>query len=437
MKKFFQYAFAAVIAVSAFTSCSDDDDPVVPGANIENKSYTATDGLNLVVNGEPLVGKTVTFTKGADDNATIKLAGEGFDLSSIMGQIGTKAEIQQPGLMVPTCGVIPGSPEYEFQVKLIGTGDECVFEGGEETEYCTFKYSGKVTKDALDFNITDLKLKNTSLVGNWKVPEYKYDNTIYDFAGIQPVHIKWITKDNIGFVLNPEYPDQAWTPTFMLYMMLRMSLFPDITINEENAKVTLNEFMYKVLHNVSFEEDGTIRAKYTDIENESYPELESPAGIAQYVVKGDDKIILYLNPQQIAATTIANAKRSSENTDGNIAIDPVLIEKLMAQLLPMLQNGVELQFRPNEVLIDPIGGATEVKDEATSFILGTDFMLPILKTIAPIFSNEELVDNLVTEAGKDQAFGSFAPMLKGILSSIPNVVDNTTTMEVGLTLVKE
>lgn len=431
MKKFFQYAFAAVIAVSAFTSCSDDDDPVVPGANIENKSYTATDGLNLVVNGEPLVGKTITFTKGADDNATIKLAGEGFDLSSIMGQIGTKAYMQQPGLMVPTCGVIPGSPEYEFQVKLIGTGDECVFEGGEETEYCTFKYSGKVTKDALDFNITDLKLKNTSLAGNWITPNQQTD-------GIDPIYFKWLTKNDAKFIITP--PDQGWTPGVTAWLMMQTPFIPDQLSEKEDATVTINGFITSVLHNVTFGEDGTIKAKYTDIEKDSHPELESPAGIAQYVVTGNNTMLLYLNPQQIAAATMAIATKAEDESNSGITIDPVMVESLLTHLLPMLKNGVELRFQPNEIMVqDYTTSDITYKEDGrgTTFILDTKFMLPILQTVAPIFKDEATVDKITEAALSGSDLGVFAYFLKGILSSIPNVVDNTTTMEVGLTLVKE
>lgn len=428
MKKFFQYAFAAVIAVSAFTSCSDDDDPVVPGANIENKSYTATDGLNLVVNGEPLVGKTITFTKGADDNATIKLAGEGFDLSSIMGQIGTKAT-PQPGLMVPTCGVIPGSPEYEFQVKLIGTGDECVFEGGEETEYCTFKYSGKVTKDALDFNITDLKLKNTSLVGvKWKLPEYD------PFSPIGQVAIKWISPTLINMDIwgtgNP-FPMEI---NAIANMTMAIPMIPDPFAAEgtEADSFTIGQTLIKLLKNVEFCEDGNIIAKYVDIEKPDYPELDSPVGIAQYVITEEGKMLVYLNPQKIIQTTIANATKAI----GTRALeDPMIIENLLSKLLPMLQNGVPLYYHKFSTY-DDWTEETTYYDNIYSFVLGKDTLLPLFEALTPILSDEEFVDQLVEMASQDKNLGMMANNLKPILQTLPEIIKTTTDLEIGINLEK-
>ncbi len=421
MKKFFQYAFAAVIAVSAFTSCSDDDDPVVPGANIEDKSYTATDGLNLVVNGEPLVGKTVTFTKGADDNATIKLTGEGFDLNSIMGQIGTKAEIQQPGLTVPTCGVIPGSPEYEFQVKLIGTGDECVFEGGEETEYCTFKYSGKVTKDALDFNITDLKLKNTSLVGNWKFPEFN------PWGDVMSTAVTWDaeaipTIDFMGFPM--QIPIQG-----VVGMAMAMEIVPDPL--DPTNKISPNEVLTKLLKNVEFREDGNIVAEYTDLETEDLNPVKSPIGIAQYVITEEGKFLLFLNPQQIVATTISNATKALGTRAPEIT---TVIEQLLSQLLPLIKNGIPLEWA-QYYYTDSMSDEIIPIENTFSFTIGKEVLLPLLRTITPVLSDPEVKSQLVELAKEDM--GEMAASLEGILDALPDIVKTTSEIKLGINLEKQ
>lgn len=421
MKKFFQYAFAAVIAVSAFTSCSDDDDPVVPGANIENKSYTATDGLNLVVNGEPLVGKTITFTKGADDNATIKLAGEGFDLSSIMGQIGTKAT-PQPGLMVPTCGVIPGSPEYEFQVKLIGTGDECVFEGGEETEYCTFKYSGKVTKDALDFNITDLKLKNTSLVGNWKFPEFN------PWGDVMSTAVTWDAEaiPTIDFMGIPmQIPIQG-----VVGMAMAMEIVPD-PLNVTDT-ISPNEVLPKLLKNVEFREDGNIIADYIDLKTKDINPVKSPIGIAQYVITEDGKFLLFLNPQQIIATTVSNATKALGTRAPEIT---TVIEQLLTQLLPLIKNGIPLEWTQYTYNPDPWGDEIIPVENTFSFTIGKEVLLPLLKTVTPVLSDPEVKSQLV-EAAKEE-MGAMGASLKGILDSLPEIVNTTSEIKLGINLEKQ
>lgn len=421
MKKFFQYAFAAVIAVSAFTSCSDDDDPVVPGANIEDKSYTAADGLNLVVNGEPLVGKTVTFTKGADDNATIKLAGEGFDLSSIMGQIGTKAEIQQPGLMVPTCGVIPGSPEYEFQVKLIGTGDECVFEGGEETEYCTFKYSGKVTKDALDFKITDLKLKNTSLAGNWKFPEFD------PWGHVMSTSVTW-DAETLPTINLMGFPMQK-PINGVVSMAMAMEIVPD-PLNPTN-KISPNEVLTKILNNVEFKEDGNIIADYVDLETKDINPVKSPVGVAQYVITEEGKFLLFLNPQQIVATTISNTTKALGTRAPEIT---TVVEQLLTQLLPLIKNGIPLEWAQYHY-IDSMSDEIIPIENTFSFTIGKEVLLPLLKTISPVLSDPEVKSQLVELAKNDM--GEMAAALEGILDALPDIVKTTSDIKLGINLEKQ
>lgn len=61
MKKRFIYCLAlAAVFGQAFTSCKSDDDPDVPGVNLTEKTY-CDDLLNVTLNGEPLLGKSVTF----------------------------------------------------------------------------------------------------------------------------------------------------------------------------------------------------------------------------------------------------------------------------------------------------------------------------------------------------------------------------------------
>ena len=148
----------------------------MPGSSLEQKTYNGTDALTLNYNGSPLVGKTVTFTPGTGDNATLTLAGEALDVTQIMGMMTRESE--NPSLALPTAGVLPGSPSLSIPVKLQGDPDNCTFEGSGETDYCTYSYSGSVTEDACEFNLSDVKLKNTSLAGSWTVPAL--DNNFYN-----------------------------------------------------------------------------------------------------------------------------------------------------------------------------------------------------------------------------------------------------------------
>ena len=73
MKKSFLYLLAVTAFTATFTSCSNDDEPIVPGVSLEEKAY-ASQNLDLSLNGSNLVGKKVTFTPDGNGNANITLA---------------------------------------------------------------------------------------------------------------------------------------------------------------------------------------------------------------------------------------------------------------------------------------------------------------------------------------------------------------------------
>ncbi len=138
MKLRFIHALAIAGLMATFASCSNNDDPAIaPGSSLEEKTYTTTEGLTLNFNGTPLIGKTATFTPAADGTATVTLAGEPLDMSTIMDAL-TKAENDQPALSLPTAGVLPGSPAVVIPVELKGDADNCTFDGKGETDYCTY-----------------------------------------------------------------------------------------------------------------------------------------------------------------------------------------------------------------------------------------------------------------------------------------------------------
>ena len=75
-------------------------------------------------------------------------------------------------------------------------------------------------------------------------------------------------------------------------------------------------------------------------------------------------------------------------------------------------------------------------DENVSVYAGTEFILPLLKAIAPIFNDEEVRQAIMDLAGQNEDFASMAPMLDGILKALPEVVEKTTKIEAGLILTK-
>lgn len=399
-KNLFYYLFAVICTIGLFTSCSDDDEKVVNP--IPQTTFNSENGLQLTYNGAPLLGKKVTFTPDATEatKATLRLEGE-FDLAGIL-------KGQRSNMTSPTGpGVFPGSPVTTLSVDLSINGNQCTFSGVSETEYCTFSYAGKVTAGTMDLSFTDVTLKNTALAGTvWKPTPLA--NT-EDGGMDEPIHFVWKsgTKAAIEIFGHPseiEIND-------LLLLALRFPLFDD----GSGDRVSVEQMLCSVLKDVTLGADGNIVATYMDAANGGTEWVTSPSNMAQYVVTGDNQLLLFLNPQAIMAN-VDNVEKSVRTVDVG-----AILQQAIAELYPMLINGVPLTYTKE-------GNRMKV-------FLGTDLLLPLMKNIvAPLFEDEEFL-NMVIEAMKsDPQFGGMAGMMVPTLKLLPEIIKNTTKLEIGLDL---
>ena len=399
-KNLFYYLFAVICTIGLFTSCSDDDEKVVNP--IPQTTFNSENGLQLTYNGAPLLGKKVTFTPDATEatKATLRLEGE-FDLAGIL-------KGQRSNMTSPTGpGVFPGSPVTTLSVDLSINGNQCTFSGVSETEYCTFSYAGKVTAGTMDLSFTDVTLKNTALAGTvWKPTPLA--NT-EDGGMDEPIHFVWKsgTKAAIEIFGHPseiEIND-------LLLLALRFPLFDD----GSGDRVSVEQMLCSVLKDVTLGADGNIVATYMDAANGGTEWVTSPSNMAQYVVTGDNQLLLFLNPQAIMAN-VDNVEKSVRTVDVG-----AILQQAIAELYPMLINGVPLTYTKE-------GNRMKV-------FLGTDLLLPLMKNIvAPLFEDEEFL-NMVIEAMKsDPQFGGMAGMMVPTLKLLPEINKNTTQLEIGLDL---
>lgn len=399
-KNLFYYLFAVICTIGLFTSCSDDDEKVVNP--IPQTTFNSENGLQLTYNGASLLGKKVTFTPDATEatKATLRLEGE-FDLAGIL-------KGQRSNMTSPTGpGVFPGSPVTTLSVDLSINGNQCTFSGVSETEYCTFSYAGKVTAGTMDLSFTDVTLKNTALAGTvWKPTPLA--NT-EDGGMDEPIHFVWKsgTKAAIEIFGHPseiEIND-------LLLLALRFPLFDD----GSGDRVSVEQMLCSVLKDVTLGADGNIVATYMDAANGGTEWVTSPSNMAQYVVTGDNQLLLFLNPQAIMAN-VDNVEKSVRTVDVG-----AILQQAIAELYPMLINGVPLTYTKE-------GNRMKV-------FLGTDLLLPLMKNIvAPLFEDEEFL-NMVIEAMKsDPQFGGMAGMMVPTLKLLPEIIKNTTQLEIGLDL---
>lgn len=398
-KNLFYYLFAVICTIGLFTSCSDDDEKVVNP--IPQTTFNSENGLQLTYNGAPLLGKKVTFTPDATEatKATLRLEGE-FDLAGIL-------KGQRSNMTSPTGpGVFPGSPVTTLSVDLSINGNQCTFSGVSETEYCTFSYAGKVTAGTMDLSFTDVTLKNTALAGTvWKPTPLA--NT-EDGGMDEPIHFVW--KSGTKAAIEFGHPSEIEINDLLL-LALRFPLFDD----GSGDRVSVEQMLCSVLKDVTLGADGNIVATYMDAANGGTEWVTSPSNMAQYVVTGDNQLLLFLNPQAIMAN-VDNVEKSVRTVDVG-----AILQQAIAELYPMLINGVPLTYTKE-------GNRMKV-------FLGTDLLLPLMKNIvAPLFEDEEFL-NMVIEAMKsDPQFGGMAGMMVPTLKLLPEIIKNTTQLEIGLDL---
>ena len=393
MKKNLFYLFALICSMSLFTACSDDDDDKVV-CPVPQTEFTVATGLNLTYNGGTMLGKKVTFTPDASDatKATLVLAGN-LDLSGILTREAASGSFG--------AGVFPGSPAVTLPVTLNIQGDECSFSGTSETHYCTFDYAGKVTASSLKLDLTNVALKNSALSGTTWVPTPL--NSDYTE---EPIHLIWEPNKNVEVMPGWELPIQT-----ILTLALRMPLIDA----GGDDKVNVEDMLCSVLHDITLGVDGNISASYVDAAQGGTSVVKTPANVAQYVVLSDTQMKVYLNLDAI----IANVKRLGSSTK---AIDmSEILSQAVTSLLPLVTDGVPLTYEKNE-------GKLKV-------YLNTDLLLPLMKNIvAPLFSDEEFVNMLIEAMKADPDFGSMAGMAEGMLKGLPEIINETTRLEVGLNL---
>lgn len=429
MKKKILSLAAAVAMLGMFASCSSDDpksptpnpdpdpDPVVvPGEDLTAKEYSGT-SATVTMGDAPVAGQIVKFTPGTEPKLTIE--SEPINLSELIA--GAAAQSKADGdIMLPTPGLIPGSPSVTIPLTLTGEADTCSFTGNTQTDYCTFNYTGAVGPNGVTLKISDVKLKNTSLAGTYAVPtDYiTADGTLDD---TRLFRIQWDSETKVmGF--------------FPVSTVIRLALAMTTQPDANGEPQPLPALYANILKNVTFGEDGSITAVYCDTDKEGWPEATASKGIASYVVKEDGTVLVFIDPTAVIANVAANTSKSR-------AIDmDAIMATLINDVLPMCQNGVPVNYGP--ALVDtgdydanynPIFAPSE-NPNAYSFYLGTDMLLPLLKVAAPIIADDDVINMIVEAAKQDPAMGGMADMLPDILKTLPEIVDTTSKVEIGINL---
>lgn len=397
MKKNLLYLFTVLCTLSFFTACSDDDDDVkvLEGVNASFNGET----LDLKYSGSPLLGKEVAFDTKDGQTATITMQGT-LDLSAISGLFGGGSKANLPAISYAP-GVIPGEVTTTLSnVVLTQVGETYTFEGTDEANGRTVKYTGEVKKDKMTLAL-DVTMPTNDLVGSWNVaPIIESD----DWGGAyksQPINVTWEAEPELEV-----FPGWSMPMNTIVNLALVMPV---------KGELNAHKLLQRVFESVDFRADGNVVASYSDGDNIAAPQWQtSPLNIAHYCVKGG-KIFLYLNPDMIIKNITSKATKAG--------MENLPIAEMLTELLPMLSEGIPVAYTLNE------GKLYTYAD--------TELMLKLLNLLTPMLENEEFIKEIVDAVKSTPDMESFAPMLESMLKQLPGIVAGTTKLEAGINFIKE
>lgn len=381
-KTLFIGLFSIALAGGVLTSCSNDDDSSVVSPVTQTKTYADASGLTLTYSGAPMLGKQVVFTPDANDitKATLTLSGAQ-----------TTSPLSDNASGLATAGVIPGEVSTTIDVDLTIKNDTVTFAGEENRGGYTLKYQGSATDASLNLALNVTFVETTWTNTSWQLLP---PGNLFSGDPMQPIHVKW-DADPFDFNGSP-YEIQSL-----------ISLAISMTQIEGN---TIPKMLCEVLKKVTFLSDGNVQAEYKDSLNATECKT-SPLNLATYTVPEPNKIRLFLNPAQIAAT--ASGKSRAGMTD--------VLSQLMAAVTPMLSEGILITLDKGE-------------EGVLKAYLDTETLLPILKIVAPLFEDETAVEQILSmlKAQAGEMAGMVDVFLKPALVAMPQIIGSTETIQIGI-----
>lgn len=376
MKKNLLYLFTVLCTLSFFTACSDDDDvKVLEGVNASFNGET----LDLKYSGSPLLGKEVAFDTRDGKTATITMKGT-LDLSAIGGLFGGGSKANLPAISYAP-GVIPGEVTTTLSnVVLTQVGETYTFEGTDEANGRTVKYTGEVKKDKMTLAL-DVTMPTNPLTegGLWEMTGSTFN---------------WVSSVDITI---PGLIEEPWPMKDASSLINMFFISPKLK---------------EVLSDVTFKADGNIVATY---KNKAEADVISPINLANYYIK-NDKLYVTLNIDMIVQV--------ATKADNSEALLSLMTELMQTPLMSALSEGFPLNYT--------------IENGTAKISIDQDFLLPILKVLV----NNEFVMGMLKEAmvGMGASSGIAAILtpaaIDGIIAQIAPIVNGTSELSFGLELKK-
>lgn len=426
MKTYLPLSLCLLASIMLLPACSDDEPSISP---LSEKTYTGNAALKLEYNDAPMSGKSVTYSQSGNTanlvmNSTVSLE----ELSAALKGLPT----------IPGPGVLPGTPVLTLPVNLQADGGKYEFEGSGETDFVTYRYSGDVNADVLDFEFEDVILKNQSLANTVWVPAPTEKET--DGVGYKslPLHIVW--ECSLPPIL------EGFDGTIQDALIL-MATLPIIPVYNNTAYMSLVQAIGSALKTVAFRPDGNAVVTYLQTNNGSAQFAQAPLCMIQYVPLTDNILKLYINPTDLmgqilintsshpdlpanpfgkSSRKMARADAGSTATGDNAATEgstPSLQDmmQIISKLAPMLSEGIPMQY--------------DLTQTSLQLYLNTETLLPLLQgVIVPLLEDPIMQASIIEKISANPSLSGYLPVIKALVAAFPQLLSTTTRIELGINL---
>lgn len=391
MKKNLLFVFTMLCALSFFTACSDDDNKKnePEGAVLLKGTQTySAEKLSLKYGDSPLLGKAIIFATEDGKTGTIKMEGV-FDPSIIEDLLPSKTNVV-PALAP---GVVPGEVTTMFNVNLTQDGNKYTFEGTDSNNGREMKYAGTVDSTSMTLAVNVTMPKN-DLLGTWNLAPIIPGESAAEANKSQPLTMSWVSSTPIKIDWNwidPQMPSGT---------MMEM---PVDNVVKLLSSLYASPALAGALESITFQTDGNIVASYKSKGQADWQ--TSPTNLAQYYIK-DNKMFVQLNIDNIIATVMANKGTKASTKAGFVDI--------INGFASLLSKGVPMNYA--------------IKSDAATISVDQTLLLPLLSLLA----DETIVTLLLPNIPEN-----YQTAASEVLKQLPEIIKNTTEMNVSLHLVKK
>ena len=396
-------------------ACSDDEPSISP---LPEKTYTGNAALKLEYNDAPMSGKSVTYSQSGNTanllmNSTVSLE----ELSAALKGLPP----------IPGPGVLPGTPVLTLPVNLHADGGKYKFEGSGETDFVTYRYSGDVNADILDFEFEDVLLKNQRLANTVWVPAPTEKETGAIGYKSLPLHIVW--ECSLPPIL------EGFDGTIQDALIL-MATLPIIPVYNNTAYMSLVQAIGSALKTVAFRPDGNAVVTYLQTNNGSAQFAQAPICMIQYLPLTDNVLKLYINPTDLMGQILINSSshpdlpanpfgkssRKMARADAG-STTPSLQDmmQIILKLAPMLSEGIPMQY--------------DLTQTSLQLYLNTETLLPLLQgVIVPLLEDPIIQASIIEKISANPSLSGYLPVIKALVAAFPKLLSTTTRIELGVNL---